>query len=509
MDRVDRDTLDRELEVGAVIAIEHHLSTARGLWPLGHGGSLYLVVTGARGKLWLVGVLEAPEQSQLRPRDRRARGWYAPANVTPITDLTGKLTIGKLPRTLTVKEEALLRELLDESDAPLIDGDARDSSPAIVPEGTPLECVVAYLACGDARSALGPLLEAWRDTRAVALADLIDRTSRVLPTFDRPLAVDRLDDAAVDKAWEQAFAKDSTAAMTQLLQYVSVGDRVSQRWSRLASLSADPRIARRLAARMHDLIRDEALEIIERTRDATSWAAAKELAAEIEIMAEDGPDRDGAYEMISLAESGRLAFADKSPAGKLTKPAQQLVVAIEAELDRLEAPRRTERDLVDAIADDWKDDGPRSIYADWLIERGHPRGEYLSLILRGEKLSPAQRRRFALLSDVPYQYGILDEMAVMQHRVRDRGIDRSLDIYWSTAPLMWRAGAQSPLIRALTKIRLVGDSRHGRAEAIAAFVAAAPHLATIEGVNAADAKQLVRCLGRGWKPDRGRLVRTS
>lgn len=489
---------------GAVLPIERHLSIARGLWPLGGGGSLYLAARGPADSLWLVAILEAPEQSQLRPGDRRKRGWYAPANVTPVCEITGRLKTLRFPRKLTTTEETTLRDLIDEPDSPLIEAGARDSSPAIRPDGPPLERALAHATRGDLAAVIGEVLEVWRETRAVELADLIDRASRLLPTYDRPLSIDRCDDTAIEKAWQQAFTKHPVAAMPQLLQYSSTGAEThfAKRWACLASLPDDPRISRRVAACLASSISDLTLEILERGREATSWAAAKLIARDIEVIIDEGNDDPySAWETENLARSQKFAFARERPAGKLPNTAAPLVAAIERELERLEAPVRAEAALIDAIADDWKDDEPRSIYADWLIERGHPRGEYLALLLRGEKRqTPAQRRRFAMLSDVPMLYGVLDEVAVMRRRVRDRGIDRSLDVYWSTTPLLWQALGHSALIRALTKIRLVGDPRLDRAEALGAFVARAPRLTTIEDIDTAkQASHLTRFLGGSWR----------
>lgn len=489
---------------GAVLPIERHLSIARGLWPLGAGGSLYLAATGPAESLWLVAILEAPEQSQLRPRDRRKRGWYAPANVTPVREITGVLKTSRFPRKLTAKEETALRELIDEPDSPLIEAGARDSSPGLRSGGPPLERALAHAMRDDIAAVIGELLEVWRETRAVELADLIDRANRLLPTYDRPLSIERCDDTAIEKAWQQAFSKHPVAAMPQLLQYSSTGadKHFAKRWTGLASLPDDPRISRRIAAHLASSINDLTLEILERGRDATSWTAAKLIAEDIEVIIDDGNDDPySAWETEILARSQKFAFARERPAGKLPNTAPPLIAAIEHELERLEAPARAEATLIDAIAEDWRDDEPRSIYADWLIERGHPRGEHLALLLRGEKRqTPAQRRRFAMLSDVPMLYGVLDEVAVMQRRVRDRGIDRSLDIYWSTTPLMWQALGHSALIRALTKIRLVGDPRLDRAEAIGVFVARAPRLTTIEDIDTAkQASHLTRFLGEKWR----------
>ena len=491
------------LEPGTVLPVDRHRSTERGLWPLGAGGSLYLLAKGGDDALWLVAILEAPEQSQIKPGDRRARGWYAPANVTPITKISGRLPTGRMPRKLAPREEQMLRELIDETDAPVIEAGTRESSPTIDADRPPLERAAACFTARSLKAGIAALLDAWRASRALELADLIDRASRCLPAFDRPLFVDRFDEKTITETWTATLAADPVGAMPQLLRNLREGSRAGtavDRWKQLASLSDDPRIARRIAEILPHAVTDIALSIVERSRDVASWSAIAKVAPEIELsLLRD----DETHEETTLAASGKVAFARKLRTAKLTKQDRAQVDAIATALDRLEDGVRTERDLVDAIADDWKDDAPRSVYADWLIERGHPRGEYLSLVLKGEqRLSPAQRRRLAMLSDVPYMYGALDDLAVLQRRLRrERGIDRTLDVYWSTMPAMWRSAARSPLVRALEQIRLVGEPHQNRAEALATFIRAAPRLMTIQDIDDVRAKPLVSLLGGEWQHD--------
>jgi uncharacterized protein (TIGR02996 family) len=62
----------------------------------------------------------------------------------------------------------------------------------------------------------------------------------------------------------------------------------------------------------------------------------------------------------------------------------------------------TEAELCKEIVDHPDDDGPRSIYADWLVERGDPRGEFIQLDLaipplQGAEREAAVRKRAQLL----------------------------------------------------------------------------------------------------------------
>jgi len=47
--------------------------------------------------------------------------------------------------------------------------------------------------------------------------------------------------------------------------------------------------------------------------------------------------------------------------------------------------RDTEQSLLDAILASPEDDGPRAVYADWLQQRGDPRGEHIALQLAGAR----------------------------------------------------------------------------------------------------------------------------
>ena len=180
------------------------------------------------------------------------------------------------------------------------------------------------------------------------------------------------------------------------------------------------------------------------------------------------------------------------------------LAAIDAVLAPLEAAAGdTERALVDAIGESWRDDGPRLVYADWLLERGHARGEYLALAWEG-MLSPAKARRRALLEDVPYLFGAIDDIASSFRRVRDRGLDRTLSIAAGASPPKLAGAARSPLVRLLVELDVVGTPMPDRLPALAALVRAMPRLKRIGGLER-DVAVKLQLDGFAWRGEQ--LVR--
>ena len=463
---IARFTEDIELTVGTVLPIDRFLSDSHRLGRLGHGGTLYLVAQ-RENRLLLVAVLEQPERSRIKKGDRRPDGWYAPANVVPVTDITALrdvLGISRLELAMAVLPgpEAELRALFDDEDDPVF---AKDG------ERTPLVDVIEEL------------LVIWRRTRSVEIADLIEHVTRRLPRFDRPLRDDR-DRGRGEQRWMEAWSDERAEAMPQLLQNFECASHEA-----LAEAPDDPRIARTLARHVLSGNRDVA-RIIKRSRDATAWQESL-------IVSELDPER---YPGIHDA----YAFATTQPASKpLTAAELARVQAI------AHAPDAAELTLIDAIAEHAADDEPYLIYSDWLLERGHPRGEYIALACqkRRGKLSPALVRRLAALEAIPFLFGALDDIATSWRRERPRGIDRALDVYGSTPNLAWREVALHPLARALEQITFITEPGPQRVAGIAALARAAPRLRRIDGVTAGVGNALVKALDARWKRDGEAVVR--
>ncbi len=500
----------KQFAPGAVLPIEAYQTEDRSFaTELSHGGSLYLAVAHGGG-IWLVAVLEAPETSGIKKADRRKPGWYAPPNTTPVTDLSmlrRPLALGKdlakafaLPRILTAAQDAVLRELLDAVDAPVIGHvEVVERAPLLDAKLPALRRAAAYLAGGHLEQAIAAIAEAWRTSRASELAELIDRVTRLMPAYHRPLFKQRVawdDSLETSKVWNVAFETDAAAAMPQLLLNLGLGGGsvIPERARKLAELPLDPRFGARLVELLgsrpaESRLWSPAAELWIASRDARVAGALLELQQRRESF---GPNTRMLY---------RIA---KQPAPKLPAADLAAVAQLELELHRREEPQRFECSLVDQIAANPDDDGPYLVYADWLIERERPLGEYIALTVqqRNAPLSPAQARRLAILVEVPYLAGAFDDLPATRRRKRARGIDLELAVYWSTQPRSWSLFAASPLTRALKRIDLVGNPVEGREQAIAQFIRAAPALQHLGNLTLSAASEIAKLVD-GWNVKQG------
>jgi uncharacterized protein (TIGR02996 family) len=168
------------------------------------------------------------------------------------------------------------------------------------------------------------------------------------------------------------------------------------------------------------------------------------------------------------------------------------------------------RKLVAAIAAAWDDDAPRLVYADWLSQREHPRGEAITLDLGGDD-SPSTRDRMVELQDhTPHVYGALDDLAEVAPASRERGIPTRLPIRWGTCSLNWRAAAAHPLIALVETIDVGEVQVPPDADDLRGFVAAATRLRAIERVEQDRAKMLWAFADAalpGFRRHNGNLVR--
>lgn len=237
------------------------------------------------------------------------------------------------------------------------------------------------------------VLELWRVRRAPALGDLADRLSAGIerPAIDKG-SLDRMH----ARFLEIARARDPLD-VPRLLTALANGrsPQLAARVEALAAFPDDPRIALGLADVFATplvadgptlaLVRD----VLVRTADArvlarlAPHAARPEVAAlrrELERIVEACPDvpRDELAAIVA----------------RVSDPAAELLAAIYAAPD---------------------DDGPREVYADWLLENGDAeRGEFIALQLRrartGEGPTP---RELALLADGRRWAGPLAKLALV------------------------------------------------------------------------------------------------
>ncbi|MDQ3369450.1 MAG: TIGR02996 domain-containing protein, partial [Myxococcota bacterium] len=308
------------------------------------------------------------------------------------------------------------------------------------------------LAAGRTSAGIEQLLVAWRQIRAPAIADAIDRATRLLPSFDRPLAPMI---AKVQGAWMAAMQRDPSGSLPQLLQYVNVGGAAQseRRLLELAALPDDPRIALRLVelASMRDVpfgrrqYWRSLFELVGRIADVRTCEPLQRLLQGF-TLAHLYP-----HHRQARAHVHDLVLRPPAPPVLGATAAAQLA-AVTAVLDDGERVHdRTERDLLAAIAEDRGDDGPYLVYADWLLEREHPRGTLIILACKRHRTNP-ETTRYVQLEDLPYVFGYLYDF--VRRPQLERGLPRQLYASPTAGTLTWRTAARLPLMSLIETLQL-------------------------------------------------------
>jgi len=276
-------------------------------------------------------------------------------------------------------------------------------------EGPPLSQAAQYLALGHVGAAIEAMLVCWRETRVPEVADLIDRATRLLPNWDRPLGDDP---KTTHDTWMSRCASDPAAAMPQLLLDVLSEGKPAEserRLVELAGLPDDPRTSLRLTALSRYNVSPERTQF---------WKSLWELIARMRDVRVCAPlrkefrDFTGTYynhHRQGRRIVGKLVLEPEKVFQtwplSLSEAEQPRFAALEAALAKAEAAQDPiELKLLAAIAENWDDPSPRLVYADWLSERGHPRGELLLLQSKPSR-TPAEERRYLQLARVPHIFG--------------------------------------------------------------------------------------------------------
>ena len=251
------------------------------------------------------------------------------------------------------------------------------------------------LQAGDFPAALELARAAWETSRAPSLAVLVERISSRVPA------------GAADwsRSPEQITCAALPAYLESLLTRVKFAEAL-QRLERLEELPPDPRVAAALtrmllAPPFTAQSSRKAWQSVERQltgqhADPRTLSALQPVAATYTkifggtVM---GKQMEGRVQaMVAELQQRFPAVEDDAGAGALV-----------ARLDASAPPPKaaapagvSEADLLAAVYENPDDDGPRLVYADWLLEHGDPRGELITLQYRrhrGEALSPAEEKR--------------------------------------------------------------------------------------------------------------------
>jgi uncharacterized protein (TIGR02996 family) len=476
---------------GELLPLERYESAHKGLSPLSDGGSLFCVTARPDDQLWLVAVLEGPSFKK--------DGWQSPANSVPITDIThliGELRFangkgltakpGKLgmslqtPRTLAAEDVALLRGAAGaetpkkkapakknkEQEAKKVTPKqaepkkaARKAIPAPLAAGNPdLARAMESLRAGCRASALAALLDAWGRERQPEIAALVETLGadidRSLPPVEgkrteladnwlelarhsRPVDVGRLLAALTDGA--------STAQMRQMIPSL-LAFRPDPRMSgpmvtlvgRYTSSGATPALTQALNLLAHVMDPRVKKELSKFKQTARSWL--------------EGVYRKAQKVAGALAEAPPLSADDREAVTAIEATLAELAAGPPAEAGALLAPPRAGDDvgakLLAAVFERPDDDESRLVYADWLLERGDPRGELIQLQykkLEGELRGDDAKRERALLKshaadwvgplvlvakDLRFARGFLDGCSVLIKTDRQRAVIG--DPHWAT-----------------------------------------------------------------------------
>ncbi|MFO0740117.1 MAG: TIGR02996 domain-containing protein [Labilithrix sp.] len=271
--------------------------------------------------------------------------------------------------------------------------------------------------------ALDVLLQAWRETRAVRIADLVDRVASRLPA--EPITA--------------ATVKARTAAWLELAEKpepVRVGALLATPWpgkwqdliallDALAKFPEDPRIAAFLArlvttvtfeSRASSAFYYAALRIVARARDLRTRSV---------LEAELARARSRAWGRVAEPSFQSALEAIVAPP-PLSAADETALVAVEAlfagERRAEETVEKSEADFLAAIHAAPDDDELRAVFADWLTERGDPRGELITLQLAPKPTPAAKKREAALLKKHGRAWaGPLDRVFQKESRVFTRG----------------------------------------------------------------------------------------
>lgn len=321
-------------------------------------------------------------------------------------------------------------------------------------EGPLLVQAATHFGAGRVVAGIDALIAHWRVSRMPAVADLVDRATRLLPDADLPLGMTVKE---IDAAWSSLVASDPASGMPRLLRQLTngVSSSIEQRVVALQNLDDDPRISRRLA----EMSASRAVG----PQRAQYWKMLWEVLARHRDVRTCEPVRRWFNAFTSTYwdhhRSGRRIIGEflLDPASKfegswpLTLDAQETrdLAKVEAVIAKRENEHDApERAFLDAIANDRKDSAPYLVYADWLSERNHPRGELI--VLSSLKPSPAETKRIAALERTPYIHGDISDLGMRSDM--HFAIASALHISGASRLVSWPVASRLPVLSAIEKL---------------------------------------------------------
>ena len=295
---------------------------------------------------------------------------------------------------------------------------------------------------GDRVGAMESLLGVWRERRTLTVGALIRELDESMPPA-------RVAGVVGSAAYEVRWARRATGCGVGLVgRFSKMIDRV-ERLELMMMHAPDPRLSHAVAEILRDL-RPALSGLPDDNRDL--WLRCAEVVEHLGdpslVSLRDAPapwnsdwTPGGLTLRLSLAlDNLERAFPDVAP---IEERERALIEEMRASLSSPSAAQqRTEEErLLTAIYAAPQDDGPRHIYADWLLEHEDARGELMQLQLRGEELTaPAQGRLDELLRRAK-KHWVGPLAPVVREPVFRRGMLAEARVSWGHRGNIERLGA--------------------------------------------------------------------
>ncbi|MDP3499010.1 MAG: TIGR02996 domain-containing protein [Myxococcales bacterium] len=381
--------------VGTVLDLDRYVSTHKALEPLREGGRLFLVtVRPPDEQLWLVAVLERPRHD--------GKAWVAKKNVHPVSDLSSvrsrirftsnsgiSATKGALgmslqtPRQLTPADVELMlgsgaatkpesRAAKQAAVKP-----ARVSAPKRAPAPTPAPATAtASIIEGRMEQAIG----AMRELTATA-------TASVVPELMRWLDLDKWRSTEATSFWVSVFfllmrfgEEEQLKALRRASPHKSYSQmhewltRCRKLVAQVIELRARPQ-QRAWSDEPLPKTRAQVMAHIAKRLGDPRWKQARELVAFAQKPSFSLQGEEGLHVFAAL-----LLHADASDLEPLKGLARQepIFAQILSSHGSSSGEHELGQRLREAVLAEPSNDHPRAVYADWLMEQGDPRGEFIA-----------------------------------------------------------------------------------------------------------------------------------
>jgi uncharacterized protein (TIGR02996 family) len=306
----------------------------------------------------------------------------------------------------------------------------------------------------DPREVVERLLARWQAAPSNAVADALDKlTKAALPktppsleealedVLETPRLIDRLREGNAAAAAGQIArirANNDPRVASAILRFLedpawhATGSQPF--WKRLFDLLAlnpDPRSLPRLKAIKYDkIIHGKSMRgwMIERVKRAAATLEESGISSA----------------KISKEERAELAAIKVSPSASSSSSSSS-----SSSTGKGSPKKVSEAALLRAVYDAPEDDAPRAVLADYLIERGDPRGELIALQL-GERSAAGEKRALTLIRK--YQKAWLGPLAPYVHSIANISVDAE-DPGWNT--IWWNRGFPAGGYLSITKPKLI------------------------------------------------------